>query len=125
VERIQPVETESNDFFGMVTHFGRRPLLTLTFGFGLGSTLNTNAEEYELSNDCHFNDLPLFKCVIHGKRRVTRCLYTTSTLPTTTIERQRLYTHNNTIALRINTKRRTCEGETETSSGKHYHMQGS
>jgi hypothetical protein len=44
---------------------------------------------------------------IHGKQRITRNLDTTSTPPITTIARLRLTSRSNTIALCINTERRT------------------
>jgi hypothetical protein len=59
---------------------------------------------------------------IQRKRRITRGLDTRST-PITTIARLRLCTRSNTVALHINKKRRTNEGETRTHSGIGYLMQ--
>jgi hypothetical protein len=82
-------------------------------------------EGVQRSNSYHYRGLLLTIRGIRGKRRITRSLDTTSTPPITTIARLRLCTHNNTIVLRINTKRRTHEGETRTHSGIGYLMQGS
>jgi hypothetical protein len=57
---------------------------------------------------------------IQGSRRITRCLYTTSTIPVTTIARLSQPAHKNTIALCTTTEQRTHEGETRTHSGNRY-----
>jgi hypothetical protein len=68
-----------------------------------------NVAEYKGSNGCHYHSLPLTNHGIQGKRRITHSPGTTPTSPITTIAQLRLTSRNNTIALCINTERRTCE----------------
>jgi hypothetical protein len=114
MERIRPIAYRGkNGLSSRNSRFGHQfPLGYDRSVLAENSTPYPNVGEYKGSNGCHYRSLPLTNRGIRGKRRITHSLDTMSTPPITTIARLRLCTHNNTIALRINTKRRTHEGET-------------
>jgi hypothetical protein len=71
------------------------------------STAHPNVGEYKGSNSCHYRGLPRDNPWDTGQTKDN--LQSISTPPITTIARLRLTSRSNTIALRMNTERRTRE----------------